>query len=313
MKRLIPFVLVALMACGAPEEPASPRPVTARVVQTIDTDSLNSDLADGLSTVDVGMYLLATESERYNERMPVDEIIRRFRLAKGVFFDVGVQINLLWIRTVELNTTDLEIESNVMAGSPGGDVSDLYDKLRQQKSTLSPEAEAMFEAIIEPDSANSRTVYLVGMEDVIMNWWEQQGDSSWELKSDPTNALSFPSYSLEDRVPNRLRGVITVQNIFKSQKIIAHEIGHKLLNVSHEYRDIGPAHAVDAEGGLMVYGDGTEIPGGLEGRWHLERLMRSPYLYRLDGSGNKQYNPDYQEAGHYADSMYGDYVITSAN
>ncbi|MFT5143540.1 MAG: hypothetical protein ACI80V_002869 [Rhodothermales bacterium] len=310
MKRLIPLVWVALVACSAPGESATPRPVTARVIQTIDADSLNSDLADGLSTVDVGIYLLATESKRYNERMPIDEVIRRFRLAKGVFFGVGVQLNLLWIRTVELNTTDLEIESNVMAGTPGGTVSDLYDKLRQQKSTLSPEAEAMFEAIIQPDSANSRTVYLVGMEDVIMNWWEQQEDSSWELKSDPTNALSFPSYTLENRIPSRLRGVITLQNIFKSQKIIAHEIGHKLINVSHEYRDIGPQHEVDAEGGLMVYGEGTEIPGGREGRWHLERLMRSPYLYRLDASGRKQYNPDYQEAGHYADPIYGEHVVS---
>lgn len=298
------------MGC-APEpesQPAHPSEVIAHVVRTIATDSLNTDLRAGLPTVDIGMYLLETDSKRYRERMPLDEVIRRYRLAKDVFGGVGVQLNLLWIRTVSVNTEDLEIESNVMAGQPAGEITNLYEKSRQQRSTLSPEAEAMFEAIIEEDVANARTVYLVGMEDVIMNWYELQADGAWVVRSDPTNALSFPSYTLEERIPRRLRGVITVQNIFKSQKIIAHELGHKLINVSHEYRDISPAHEVDAEGGLMVYGEGTEIAAGAEGRWHLERLMRSPYLYRLE-DGEKVYNPDYRESGHYADPIYGSLIM----
>ncbi len=308
--RYLLLSLIAVMGC-APEpesQPAHPSEVIAHVVRTIATDSLNTDLRAGLPTVDIGMYLLETDSKRYRERMPLDEVIRRYRLAKDVFGGVGVQLNLLWIRTVSVNTEDLEIESNVMAGQPAGEITNLYEKSRQQRSTLSPEAEAMFEAIIEEDVANARTVYLVGMEDVIMNWYELQADGAWVVRSDPTNALSFPSYTLEERIPRRLRGVITVQNIFKSQKIIAHELGHKLINVSHEYRDISPAHEVDAEGGLMVYGEGTEIAAGAEGRWHLERLMRSPYLYRLE-DGEKVYNPDYRESGHYADPIYGSLIM----
>ena len=306
-------LLLSLLVLGgcAPQpdsEAVESTDVVAQVVRVIATDSLNTDLRPDLPTVDIGMYLLETESERYRERMPQDEIIRRYRLAKGVFGQVGVQLNLLWIKTVSLNTDDLEIEANVMAGLPAGDITNLYEKSRQQRSTLSPEAEAMFEAIIEEDAANARTVYLVGMEDVIMNWYEQQADGAWVVRSDPTNALSFPSYTLEDRIPDRLRGVITVQNIFKSQKIIAHELGHKLINVSHEHREISPAHEVDAEGGLMVYGEGIEIASGAEGRWHLERLMRSPYLYRLE-NGEKVYNQGYRETGHYADPVYGNLIV----
>jgi hypothetical protein len=310
--RTLLLSLIVLVGCAPePESDAQSAElpgVTATVVETIGTDSLNTDLQAGMPTVDIGMYLLETESERYHERMPLDENIRRYRLAKGIFAEVGVQLNLLWIKTVAVDTEDLEIEANVMAGQPAGDITNLYEKSRQQRSTLSPEAEAMFEAIIEPDEANARTVYLVGMEDVIMNWYEQLEDGSWVVRSDPTNALSFPSYTLENRIPQRLRGVITVQNIFKSQKIIAHELGHKLINVSHEHREISPAHEVDAEGGLMVYGEGTEIAAGVEGRWHQERLMRSPYLYRVV-DGEKVYNPDYEESGHYADPIYGSLVV----
>ncbi|MFT4604413.1 MAG: hypothetical protein ACI9W4_001144 [Rhodothermales bacterium] len=306
--RYLCLALILLIGCAPESRQAETPGVVARVVRTITTDSLKADLEAGLPTVDIGMYLLETDSKRYRERMPQDEIIRRYRLAKDIFGDVGVQLNLLWIKTVSVDTEDLEIESNVMAGMPAGDITNLYEKSRQQRSTLSPEAESMFSAIIEEDGANTRTVYLVGMEDVIMNWYEQQEDGTWVVRSDPTNALSFPSYTLEDRIPQRLRGVITVQNIFKSQKIIAHELGHKLINVSHEHRDISPAHEVDAEGGLMVYGEGTEIASGAEGRWHLERLLRSPYLYRLE-EGEKVYNPDYKESGHYADPIYDGLIM----
>lgn len=284
-------------------------PVEATVTRVVGTDSLNTDLVQGVATVDVGMYLLDTDSERYNERMPLDEVVRRYRIAKDVFTTAGVQLNLLWIKFVRLEPEVLRIDANVMIGTPAGDIDNLYEKSRQQRSALAPQAEAVFEAIIEPDPANARTVYLVGMEDVIMNWFEQQEDGSWKLQSDPTNALSFPSYTLEERIPRRLRGVITLQNIFKSQKIVAHELGHKLINVSHEHREISPAHEVDAEGGLMVYGEGTEIASGEEGRWHLERLMRSPYLYVVNPEGQRIYNPDYEESGHYADPIYGELVV----
>ena len=310
MRLVLLIPILVLSACtGEPQGPVVPEggetvEIVATVTSEIAADSINRALDPALPTVDIGMYLLDTQSARYTSRMPVDEVVRRYGLAQDIFEEVGVQLNLLWIRTVALEPEVLAIRSNVMAGEPAGDVPDLYEKSRLQQSTLSPEATSVFEAIVEPDPANDRTLYLVGMEDVLMGWYEQQEDGEWMLRYDSTNALSFPSYTLQDRTPRRLRGVITLQNIFKSQKIVAHELGHKLLNVSHEYRDISPAHEVDAEGGLMVYGEGTEIAAGYEGRFHRERLMRSPYLYTVGADGEKRYNPDYREGGHYADPIY---------
>ena len=79
-------------------------------------------------------------------------------------------------------------------------------------------------------------------------------------------------------------------------------------NVSHEYKETHPGHEVYADGGLMLYGDGEDIPSGEEGRWHLERLLISPFLYRME-NGVKVWNGDYKEGGHYYDPLYGDYVI----
>jgi hypothetical protein len=81
------------------------------------------------------------------------------------------------------------------------------------------------------------------------------------------------------------------------------------MNVSHEYKATDPAHEVHAEGGLMLYGEGEDIPSGAEGRWHLERLLMSPFVYRVRDDGSKQWNPDYKEGGHYYDALYGNKVV----
>ena len=81
------------------------------------------------------------------------------------------------------------------------------------------------------------------------------------------------------------------------------------MNVSHEYKETSPAHEVFADGGLMLYGSGEDIPSGAEGRWHRERLLMSPYLYRVGPDGRKTWNPDYKDGGHYYDPLYGDKVV----
>lgn len=50
----------------------------------------------------------------------------------------------------------------------------------------------------------------------------------------------------------------------------------------------------------MIYGAVVEISGGEEGRWHRERLERSPFLYRSDATGQRSWNPDFEEGGHYS-------------
>ena len=50
------------------------------------------------------------------------------------------------------------------------------------------------------------------------------------------------------------------------------------------------------------------IPSGPEGRWQKERLHLSPFLHR-EVDGVAVYNDDFAEGGHYADPIYGQYVM----
>lgn len=282
-----------------------------QIVETISTSDWNVDLVAKKPTVDVGIYLPQTDDERYNMRVPLDTLMSRFEYAKDIFNGVGVQLNILWIKKYEVpDTSWLTIQSNVMQGKPGETApQNMYDRMGVQQSQLSTNAEQVLEAIIEQDELNDRTVYVVGLRDVFMSFYELNDESEWILETMPTNALSFPTYSLEDRIPRRIRGVISIQNAFISRKVIAHELGHKLINVSHEYRDLDPQHEIDAEGGLMVYGEGIDIPSGKTGRWHLERLMLSPFIYRINESGERVYNPDYASTGSYFDAIYEGYTV----
>ena len=168
--------------------------------------------------------------------------------------------------------------------------------------------------MVEPDPDNHRTIYLIVLQDVYFPFYEiVEGERNWIIKFVRTSALSFPSYSYVDELPDKLKGIITISNLTQSseeaRKVIAHEIGHKIINVSHEYNTTHPGHEIFGGGGLMIYGTGLEIPSGKKGRYHLERLLLSPFIYKLDENGNKIWNPGYREGGHYYDPIYGDYVI----
>ena len=110
-----------------------------------------------------------------------------------------------------------------------------------------------------------------------------------------------------DRIPTRLRGAITLSSEKVDGRTLAHELGHKLINVSHEGVGKGPRGEQWGSEDLMLYGEGTRIPSGREGRYQLERLLRSPFLYRTR-RGERCYNPAFAEGGHYWDPIYRDEV-----
>ena len=193
-----------------------------------------------------------------------------------------------------------------------GVIVNLYENSKRHPSIPTTHAINAFRSIVEKDINNSRTIYLIALQDVFYPYLTLAEGRNWMMKTVRTGGLSFPSYSYIDQIPKDLRGIITITNLStedRYRKTIAHELGHKLINVSHEYNGINPGFEVFDEGGLMLYGSGEDIPSGKEGRWHLERLQLSPYLYMVDESGNKIWNGDYKEAGHYYDPIYDNYVI----
>lgn len=271
---------------------------------------INSDLKPGVPTADVAIYYPSNLDAAFAKKVPLDgALLEQFVRAKEIFAAAGVQLNLLWVKTGNVDPGFFEIQSNDMTGrTPGGAHVNMYRDNLREGSSLSAEARRAFEAIVEPHEDNDRTVYLVVLQNVFMTFFERVDERTWQLRTIATGGLSFPSYSYTD-IPRRLRGVITIDKDDPLKRVVAHELGHKLMNVSHEYREIDPQHEVRAEGGLMLYGSGTEIAAGKEGRWHRERLHLSPYVYRQSADGRKTWNPDYREGGHYYDPVYGDKVV----
>lgn len=282
-----------------------------KAVDSVDIAAFNKDLVRGKPTIDVAVYLPSNFDPGFR-RVTLAGMLDGITTAKEIYGRAGIQINLLWIKTGAINPKYLSIQANEIPRVPDTEDLNSYESSKRHPSEITNLARDAFQSIIEPGKDNSRTIYLVALQDVIFPFLELSEGRNWTVKMVRTGGLSFPTYSYYNTMPPSLRGVITITNLStpdRARRTIAHEIGHKAINVSHEYKSTDPAHEVFAEGGLMLYGKGEDIPSGVEGRWHLERLQMSPFVYRMRSDGSKEWNPDYKDGGHYYDPLYGDKVV----
>lgn len=293
----------------APSKPV--KRVAWQSADSVDLAAFNRDLVPGKPTMDVAVYVPSNFDPAFN-KITLPRMLEGIRAAKEIYGRVGVQINLVSVKTGAVDPRFLAIQSNEIPRVPDTEYLNSYESNARHPSEITSMALDAFRSIVEPGKDNSRTIYLVALQDVIFPFLELAEGRNWTIKMVRTGGLSFPSYSYHNTIPRDLRGVITITNLStpnRQRRTIAHEIGHKVMNVSHEYKTTDPAHEVYAEGGLMLYGKGEDIPSGAEGRWHRERLLMSPYIYRLGADGKKRWNADYQEGGHYYDPLYGDKVV----
>lgn len=278
-----------------------------RDVETVDVASINADLRPGGLTADVMIHHPDNLDPAHRAKVTVDLLVAGFRAAKPIFAEAGVQLRLAGVRTGPLDPALFAVHAtDDRHPLPRGRFTGMYRAATRHPDRPSDEARAAFESIVPTHRTGDRTIHLVTLQDVFMTFAEPLDDRTWQWKTIATGGLSFPGYLFGTSLPRHLRGVISITDLTRNEhswKTVAHELGHKLINVSHEYREIAPQHEVFGEGGLMVYGPGTEIPGGRDGRFHRERLRVSPFLYRLD-EGHKQWNPDYAAAGYYDDPIY---------
>ncbi len=302
--------LYAQTGGGGSLPPGDP-PVRWKALPTLDLADFNKDLVAGKPTMDVGIYIPSNFDPTFNKLTP-ESMLDGVRAAKEIFKPAGVQIKLLFAKTGEINPKYLSIQSNEVPGVPETEYANTYEHLRRHPAVPTAQAKAAFQSMVEPHKDNTRTIYLIALQDVFYPFTEVASGRNWIVKSVRTGGLSFPGYSYSGTMPPSLRGVITICNLsgpMRSRRTIAHELGHKVMNVSHEYIGTDPGFEVFAEGGLMLYGKGEDIPAGQSGRWHLERLHLSPFLYRLKPDGTKLWNEDYKEGGHYYDPLYGDKAV----
>ena len=277
-------------------------------VESVDLAEFNADIVVGEPTVDVAIYYPSNLDTPHHEKVNVDLLEHGFRKAKEIFAVAGVQLKLVAFQTGWLDPRLFAVDSTISSEElPSLRFVNMYKAAERRPSRVSQDCLEAFETIIGDAPGNDRIVHLVVLQDVFMTFYEQLDFRTWQPKTISTGGLSFPGYMYGATMPRHLRGAITITDLVKSEdswKTIAHELGHKLLNVSHEYRDTSPQHEVHADGGLMLYGKGTDILSGAEGRYHYERLHVSPYIYREAEHGSKVWNPDYSGDGFYYDPIY---------
>lgn len=310
---LAAFAALCLHGAAAAPALAAPaiKPVAWKVAPSVDLAAFNKDLEPGKPTMDVVIYVPSNFDPSF-KKLTLEQMLEGVRAAKEIYRPAGVQINLVTVKTGVVDPRFLAIQANEIPRIPDTEYINMYEGNTRHPSELTDMALQAFQSMIEPRKDSDRTIYLVALQDVIMPFLDRSDARNWTVKMVRTGGLSFPSYSYWKTIPRQYRGVITLNNLStpsRARRTVAHEIGHKVMNVSHEYKETSPAHEVYADGGLMLYGSGEDIPSGAEGRWHRERLLISPYLYRLRDDGTKQWNPDYKDGGHYYDPLYGDKVV----
>ena len=267
-----------------------------------DISGMNDTIRDNVLTADVVLF----HSDQL--AMTWNTLKAEFLRADNAFRTVGVQLNLK--KAVNVTFPDEwnnQLAYNLLAVPDSGINPAFYDMYNTTKPTPTDTIKMAIEDFIIDEKNKSRTIFVLPLKGVSIIFAQKNTDGTWKI-SNPvaTGALSFPSYILHDRIQNDYIGVITMEQ--SSGVTLAHELGHKLINVSHEGLSISPAFSGSSIPGLMGYGGSTTIYGGLSGRWHQERLLLSPFLYKMN-SGTKTYNPDYDGNGSYNDGIYGSYVM----
>jgi hypothetical protein len=260
-----------------------------------DVSGLNEGLVADRLTCDLHFHL----TQRGNVRW--EKVVERLPKLREIFAPTGIQFRVVSARLVEI--PEAWHTHKPERGDPPSDAkASFYAKCRDT-GRLAPATEQVFRAVVGDSGPGAvLSVHFVSLRNVETGWWEHDDDGGWRYATAGTSACSFPPYMFADRIPSRVRGVITLSSGVSS-RTLAHELGHKLINVSHEGVGRGPRGEQWGGGDLMIYGKGTRIPSGAEGRYQLERLQRSPFLYRTV-DGGRRFNPAYREGGHYWDPIY---------
>lgn len=318
----ISIVLLLCSACTADSESQESQdaamPADAglegevQVLEVYDVSAFNLTLVDSIPTVDLAFYITQEGPLEWSD------LKTNIERAQRIFGEVGVQIRVSAAMHIAVPESWQRLDPDDVTEplTPEFEKSDLYAHLGEQSTRLATRNRAVFEAIISyfPEQASgvpaSNTIHVVTVDEMPIAFYEWDG-SAWNYDTAPTGGLSFASYLYADRIPERIRGVITLsfeQDRLRPQtRTLSHEIGHKIINVSHE--GVGQCPAFAAEGPeLMLYGNGEDIPGGLMGRWHQERVLLSPFLYTLE-DGTAHFANAYEDGGVYDDAIYGEYVM----
>lgn len=307
------LLLIPLMACSQEEvnevdngNVAIDEPFVHQVIFNYEYNisGLNDTIYEDHFTVDVVLFL----SDHLS--MTWADLQEEFLTADDAFRAVGVQLNLKKAVNVSFPAEwNNQVAEEVITLQDSGQTVGFYNQFSIEQSALTEQIEEVFNDFVYDEENKDRTIFMLPLSGMKFVFGEQNPDGTWK-RSDPypTGAMSYPAYVLHNRIPRDLRGVITQQQSRSNHRTLAHEMGHKLINVSHEGLNQSPAFEGLTIPGLMGYGSSLKIYSGEAGRFHKERLLKSPFLYKMI-NGEQVWNQDYMKNGGYDDPIYRGYIM----
>lgn len=291
MKHLLSVVIALLLL--APLASAQDEVVHK---QDYDVSGLNEGLVPDRLTCDLHFHLTEKGNIAWER---ITELLPKLR---EIFEPSGVQFRVASARLIEVPDSWHTLEPK-QGEEPSKDRTSFYAMPWEMKP-LAPATERVFRGVIGKEGRGAElSVHFISVRNVKIGWWELDSEGKWKYVKAATSACSFPGYSFGKNIPLRVRGAITISSKWISSRTLGHELGHKLINVSHEGVGRGPKGEQRGPHDLMIYGSGTRIPSGPAGRFQVQRLQRSPFLYRMV-EGKRRFNPPYREGGHYWDPIY---------
>ena len=158
--RLWSLFLVCLIGCS---EKTKIELVDWAKVESVNVDEINSDIEIGNPTIDIGIYFPSNLDPSF-KKVTLEQLVSGFKSAKEIYKPTSVQLNLLWVKTGEIDKKFLSIQANKTPGIPRTEYVNMYEHMQRHPSVLTDEAEMAFKSFIEPSSQNNRTIYLIVLQ-----------------------------------------------------------------------------------------------------------------------------------------------------
>lgn len=308
---LLALFLFACSSDGHNDGPSPDRgdevsPSDITLLERFEVSSLNQDLDPATPTVDLNFYITKGSGSTWAR------LENAVLGARDIYEKVGVQIRVGSAIYIDVPSDWQKLDPSILDEPSTTEFvgTDLYRQQDEMQRRLAPRTEAIFDAILsfyEEEKTGvpiENALHIATIDNAPISFYDFE-NGEWNLGSVGTSALSFPPYMFAERMPLHMRGIITMSS--QGAWTLAHEMGHNMINISHEGIGQCPAFAVQGDD-LMLYGGGTRIPSGLEGRWQQERLQLSPFLYTVV-DGERVFENEFLDGGRYHDPLYGRFMF----
>ena len=163
LKSIVLFLTLLLIGCIDSKE--NKDKVKWSTIQNIELSKINSDIKLEKPTIDIGIYYPSNLDSSFN-KVDLKMLIKGFNSAKKIYEPANVQLNLLWIKTGNINKRFLSIQANEIPTIPRTEYLNMYEHMKRHPAKLTEEASMAFQSIIEPSINNHRTIYLIILQDV---------------------------------------------------------------------------------------------------------------------------------------------------